>query len=252
MAAAWARRRADHRAGRDRPPPRPRRRGRHPPDLRGGLPPPRGRASVDTAEVVGRYPRWGDELRALFDCDRLLRPPARGRRLPEVGEALGPFLLLAELGRGASGRTFLATDPRLADRPVVVKVIPDDQDEHLALARLRHTHIVPLFSEHTFPERGLRGLCMPYLGGASLGRDPRRPGRRPARAAIGQAPGRGHRPEHARRRPPRPRPTGRSAAAWSRRPTSRRSPGSPPAWPTRSTTPTPAGSSTWTSSRRTS
>src|SRR5262249_43428392 len=70
--------------------------------------------------------------------------------------------------RGAAGRTFLATDPGLADRPVVVKVIPGDQDEHLALARLRHTHIVPLFSEHSFPERGLRGLCMPFLGGASL------------------------------------------------------------------------------------
>lgn len=76
--------------------------------------------------------------------------------------------MLEELGRGASGRTFLATDPTLADRPVVVKVVSDDQDEHLALAPLRHTHIVPLFSETSVPERGLRILCMPYLGGASL------------------------------------------------------------------------------------
>ena len=49
-------------------------------------------------------------------------------------------------------------------------MIPDIEDEHLALARLRHTHIVPLFSEHTFPDRGLRGLCMPFLGSASLAR----------------------------------------------------------------------------------
>ncbi|MBX6314133.1 MAG: tetratricopeptide repeat protein [Isosphaeraceae bacterium] len=123
---------------------------------------------VDTAEVVRRYPQWGEELQALFDCDRLLRPSGVFALYPQVGEPLGPFLLLAELGRGASGRTYLATEPTLADRPVVVKVIPDDQDEHLALARLRHTHIVPLFSEHSFPERGLRGLCMPYLGGTSL------------------------------------------------------------------------------------
>jgi eukaryotic-like serine/threonine-protein kinase len=100
----------------------------------------------------------------------LIRSPREVADFPEVGETLGPFLLLAELGRGASGRTYLASDPRLADRPVVVKVIPDDQDEHLALARLRHTHIVPLFSEHMFPEHGLRGLCMPFLGGASLAR----------------------------------------------------------------------------------
>jgi serine/threonine protein kinase/Flp pilus assembly protein TadD len=124
----------------------------------------------DTSEVVRRYPRWAGELRELFDCDRLLRPPRAPAAFPGAGEALGPFLLLAELGRGAAGRTFLATDPTLADRPVVVKVIPDDHDEHLALARLRHTHIVPLFSEHSFPERGLRGLCMPDLGGASLDR----------------------------------------------------------------------------------
>jgi tetratricopeptide (TPR) repeat protein len=123
---------------------------------------------VDTTAVVGRYPQWGRELRALFDCERLLRPSGPVVALPEIGETLGPFLLRAELGRGASGRTFLATDSTLADRPVVVKVVPGDQVEHLALASLRHTHIVPLFSLQTFPERGLLGLCMPYLGGASL------------------------------------------------------------------------------------
>ncbi len=125
---------------------------------------------VGTAEVVARFPRWGEELQALFECDRLLRSPGGVVEFPEVGEVLGPFLLLAELGRGTAGRSFLASDPSLADRPVVVKVIPDEEDEHLALARLRHTHVVPLFSEHTFPERGLRGLCMPFLGGASLAR----------------------------------------------------------------------------------
>src|SRR5207249_1059747 len=93
---------------------------------------------VVTAEVVRQYPRWKDELQALFDCDRLLRPSGTIAAYPEVGEALGPFLLLDELGRGASGRTYLATDPTLADRPVVVKVIAGDQDEHLALAQLRH------------------------------------------------------------------------------------------------------------------
>ncbi len=123
---------------------------------------------VGTAEVVARFPRWGPELRALFECDRLIRSPGGIALYPEAGEVLGPFLLLAELGRGTAGRTFLASDPSLADRPVVVKVIPDEEDEHLALARLRHTHIVPLFSEHRFAERGLRGLCMPFLGGASL------------------------------------------------------------------------------------
>jgi serine/threonine protein kinase/Flp pilus assembly protein TadD len=122
---------------------------------------------VPTAEVVGRFPQWRTQLELVLDADRLLRPHAPAA-FPEVGESLGPFRLLAELGRGASGRTFLAAQPALADRPVVLKVIPSDQEEHLSLARLQHTHVVPLFAEQTFPERGLRALCMPYLGGASF------------------------------------------------------------------------------------
>ena len=125
---------------------------------------------VPTAEFVARFPRWKDELNVLLGCDRLLRPLTRIATLPEVGEDLGPFRLLAELGRGASGKTYLAAEPGLADRLVVLKVISDDQEEHLSLARLQHTHIIPLFSEHTFPDRGLRALCMPYLGGTSLAR----------------------------------------------------------------------------------
>ncbi len=125
---------------------------------------------TSTSEIIRRYPRWKDELEVLLGCDRLLRPSSDMAVLPEVGEHLGPFYLRAELGRGASGRTFLASEPTLADRPVVLKVLSDDQEEHLSLARLQHTNIIPLFSEHTFPERGLRALCMPYLGGASLAR----------------------------------------------------------------------------------
>jgi serine/threonine protein kinase/Flp pilus assembly protein TadD len=125
---------------------------------------------VTTTEVVSRFPQWKDELELLLDCDRLLGPLSRSAILPEVGEQLGPFRLLAELGRGASGKTYLAAEPALADRLVVLKIIPDDQEEHLSLARLQHTHIIPLFSEQTFPDRGLRALCMPYLGGTSLAR----------------------------------------------------------------------------------
>ena len=125
---------------------------------------------IATTEIVNRFPRWKDELEVLLGCDRMLRPFSRVALFPEPGENLGPFRLLAELGRGASGKTYLAAEPSLSNRLVVLKVITDDQEEHLSLARLRHTHIIPLFSEQTWPERGLRALCMPYLGGASLTR----------------------------------------------------------------------------------
>jgi tetratricopeptide (TPR) repeat protein len=87
---------------------------------------------------------------------------------PACGEVFADCVLRAELGRGALGRVFLATQPLLADRPVVLKVTPLVGAEHLSLARLWHTHIVPLHFTQDFPERGLRVLCMPYLGGATL------------------------------------------------------------------------------------
>jgi serine/threonine protein kinase/Flp pilus assembly protein TadD len=126
--------------------------------------------AVDPAEVVGRFPQWRAELEILLDCQRLIQPQRPTATFPEVGEVLGGFRLLAELGRGASGRIFLASQPSLADRPVVLKVTASGQEEHLSLARLQHMNIVPLYSEQVLLTRNLRILCMPYLGNATLAR----------------------------------------------------------------------------------
>jgi serine/threonine protein kinase len=48
-----------------------------------------------------------------------------------------------------------------------VKITPRRGEEHLSLARLQHTNIVPLYLVQDFPDEGLRALCMPYLGGAT-------------------------------------------------------------------------------------
>ena len=125
---------------------------------------------VATTEVVNRFPRWKDELEVLLGCDRMLRPFSRVARFPEYGRRPRPVPVAVGAGTGASGKTYLATEPALGNRLVVLKVITDDQEEHLSLARLRHTHIIPLFSEQSWPDRGLRALCMPYLGGTSLAR----------------------------------------------------------------------------------
>ena len=89
---------------------------------------------------------------------------------PAVGESVADFRLLAKLGQGGHGCVFLATQISLADRPVVIKFTPLLGHEHLSLARLQHTHIMPLFSVLEDAERNLRALCMPYFGGATLAR----------------------------------------------------------------------------------
>jgi serine/threonine protein kinase len=125
-------------------------------------------AEVPPEELLRRFPAWRPQLEVLVDCQRLLGPRLSPPQFPAVGETLGDFLLLAELGGGAQGRVFLAGEVSLGHRPVVLKLTSAEAREHLALARLQHTHIVPLYSVQNHPARGLRALCMPYFGGAAL------------------------------------------------------------------------------------
>jgi serine/threonine protein kinase/Flp pilus assembly protein TadD len=120
-----------------------------------------------SAEFYQRFPKWRSRLGLLIECKRLLNASPR-IDFPEVGEDLGDFHLVAELGRGAAGRTFLASERSLAGRVVVLKVVSVDRDEHLSLARLQHMNIVPLYFERAVPDRGVRVLGMPWLGGTSL------------------------------------------------------------------------------------
>jgi serine/threonine protein kinase len=125
---------------------------------------------VPVEQVLRRFPQWQTQLEVLLDCQRVLGPRRAAPQFPAAGQLLGDFLLLAELGRGIQGPVFLASQLSLGDRPVVLKLTPCEAHEHLSLARLQHTHIVPLYSVQDHPDRGLRALCMPYFGGATLDR----------------------------------------------------------------------------------
>jgi serine/threonine protein kinase len=125
---------------------------------------------VAVDEVCRRFPQWENELRVMLDFHRLLEPPAAAPAFPQAGTAWAGFRLLAELGRGALGRVFLATQPDLANRPVVLKLTPCTGSEHLSLARLQHTGIVPLLDAKTDPAADVRTLVMPYHGGVTLAR----------------------------------------------------------------------------------
>lgn len=122
------------------------------------------------ADLVERFPQWEARLKRLFDCRSLLDAGPGGPQFPECGDVLGPFQLVAELGQGKHGKVFLATEPELANRPLVLKLTSASGREHLSLARLQHTHIVPLYFVDDEPCSGLRVLGMPFFGGASLER----------------------------------------------------------------------------------
>ncbi len=83
-----------------------------------------------------------------------------------MGQEFLGFRLVAELGRGAFGRVYLARQGDLADRPVALKVSTGCFAESQKLARLQHTHIVPVYSFHR--AGSLQAVVMPYFGPTTL------------------------------------------------------------------------------------
>jgi serine/threonine protein kinase/lipoprotein NlpI len=136
---------------------------------------PTGEKPPDLGDYEQRFPSLKDSLRQILQQHDLLTSlgasaSEAGRRLalPAVGDELFGFRLRRELGRGAFARVFLAEQAALAGRPVVLKVSAIEGDEPQTLAQLQHTHIVPIYSVHEDARAGLRAVCMPYFGGASL------------------------------------------------------------------------------------
>jgi serine/threonine protein kinase len=123
--------------------------------------------TVAVEEIIRRFPHWKQQIEILLNCAQALEAPSLPR-FPDVGETFGDFKLVTQLGRGGQGVVFAATQSSLGDRPVVLKVTARRGDEHLSLARLQHTHIVPLLSAVEDAARNLRLLCMPYFGGLTL------------------------------------------------------------------------------------
>ena len=119
-------------------------------------------------DLLRRFPHWREPLRVMFDCHRVLEPDGAVPDYPTAGDTIGGFRLIEDLGRGARGRVYLATETDLSSRPVVLKLTPLDGAEHLLLARLQHTNIVPVYSVSDDPTRRVRVLCMPYFGRATL------------------------------------------------------------------------------------
>jgi serine/threonine protein kinase/Flp pilus assembly protein TadD len=132
--------------------------------------------SPSIADYERRFPSQRDSLLCHFRQHGVMRslrlsgsiPPALS--MPAVGEEVFGFRLRHELGTGAFASVFLAEQVELAGRPVVLKVSAADGEEPQTLAQMQHTNIVPIYSQHENATAGLRAVCMPFFGGASLSR----------------------------------------------------------------------------------
>ena len=148
-----------------------------------------GGSAAAPAEYDERFPGLAARLRRVFDIHELVGSGGsaafRASASPEVpfpesGQTMAGFHLREELGRGSFARVFLAEERQLADRPVALKVSRSGSREPQTLARLQHTHIVPVHSTRVDPATGLHLLCMPYFGRVTLERLLAEPGAKTA------------------------------------------------------------------------
>ena len=128
----------------------------------------------DPSDYLRRFPDHSDALGRLFSLHgafsiSTIQKIVEPANLPESGDEIGPYRLLRELGRGAFARVFLAEQSDLGDRLVVVKVSTRSSAEPTLLARARHANIVEVLRHVDANDGALHLVCMPFLGGATLG-----------------------------------------------------------------------------------
>jgi tetratricopeptide (TPR) repeat protein len=138
--------------------------------------------SPSVGEYLERYPELAETLRKLLPAVAMIERLGQGAfaqaETPATGKMpsqLGEFRIIRELGRGGMGVVYEAVQESLG-RNVALKVVHQMQmdgrrlerfhREALAIARLHHTNIVPIFAvgEHD----GLPYYAMQYIRGRGL------------------------------------------------------------------------------------
>ncbi len=131
----------------------------------------------DPSAYLSRFPHHKEALDRLLqlhgECSPSLlgcwaESAAAALELPGVGDAIGPFVLRRELGRGSFARVFLAEQADLENRLVVVKLSTRPTREPWLLARARHANIVEIVTHATVDDGDYQMICMPFWGGATL------------------------------------------------------------------------------------
>ncbi|HEX4608183.1 MAG TPA: protein kinase, partial [Urbifossiella sp.] len=124
----------------------------------------------DPGAFAGRFPAFRASIRAMLDEHQLLteRPELldpKAAEWPAVESQFEGLDLLAELGKGAFGRAYLAFDPDTS-RLCVLKLATGRSIEAKVIGRLAHPHVTDVYWARAVGPR--TAVCMPFVGVSTL------------------------------------------------------------------------------------
>jgi serine/threonine protein kinase len=128
-----------------------------------------GMAESPTA-FAARYPTISRSLLMQLGAHRLVVElhATADAEWPVTGQTWLGYHLLEELGRGAFSRVYLALEPALGNRPVVVKATSLGPHEACTLGMLRHPHIVPVHTVRWDDHLKKAAVCMAFVSRVTL------------------------------------------------------------------------------------
>ncbi|MCE9526859.1 MAG: protein kinase, partial [Planctomycetales bacterium] len=120
-----------------------------------------------------KFPTYRQSIQRMLDVHQFLDAHPEGQeekpwKWPEPGESVLGFKIIQKLGEGAIAKVYLAQQPDLGQRRVVVKISRNGATEAKLLGKLEHPGIVPIHSVHQDVTTGLTCICLPFLGTATL------------------------------------------------------------------------------------
>ena len=81
---------------------------------------------------------------------------------PDSGEDVDGYTILKELGRGSTGRVYLARDTQVEDLQVVIKLSVGGVSEARRISKLKHDNIVPIYRVQAHQDGILTATYMPF------------------------------------------------------------------------------------------
>jgi len=127
---------------------------------------------IAKGDYCDRFPAYRQSLSRLLEVHEFLDKCPQfavndATRWPAPGEEFLGFEIVEPLGRGGMARVFLARQPELGNRQVVIKVSRFASREAHTLGKLSHPSIMPVFSVERDDVAGWTVICMPLLGAAT-------------------------------------------------------------------------------------